>query len=383
MTHRPITPVSTAPFASDVRVVRLSGAPGDQGLQRGETLGPVLSETPRRAYLDATSLLTGVSPGSVRRGAGAWLESLPTHVQEEVDAMARAASRAAGFSGPPVSPFDVAEWLYADIASGGGAGGAACSAITVEIDRAAWVARNCDWLPSQLLRGHSVVIHDHPRGSSRIPILAMGIAGDIDVDTGMNAAGLWLHVHTMHASDSPSHAKPRRSWLFWAREALETCETLDDLDAMLSRVDRDRGTILVAVDAKTNERAVFECPRASHERHDAGPSFQCATNHPASKHPLDPERLARSRPGGTIRRRDALERLALANHVWAPPDDLAAILAHPSVEMRDAKHLRTIYSAICRPASRDLWFCPGSPSAQSSVPQGRWTRIPNPWPARP
>lgn len=372
----PITRDSFSTSASGVPVVRLSGTAGDQGLRHAASLGHILSEAPRQAYLDATSLLTGVSPGVVRDDAAAWLESLPPHIQEEIDAMARGASRAQGFSGPPLSPLHVAEWLYADIASGEGA---ACSAITVEIDRAAWVARNCDWLPSQLLRGHSVVIHDHPRGSSRIPILALGIAGDIDIDTGMNAAGLWLHVHTMYAADAPSATRPRLSWLFWAREALETCESLDDLDAMLSRIDRDRGTILVAIDAKTNERAVFECARGTHERHDAGLSFQCATNHPARKQPLDPQRLARSRPGGTIRRRDSLERLALANHEWSPPDDLAAILAHPTIEMRDAKHLRTIYSAICRPASRDLWFCPGSPSANSSVPPGRWTRVPIPW----
>jgi hypothetical protein len=373
---RPITREAGSTSAPEAPVVRLFGSPGDQGLQHAAFLGSILSEAARRDYLVATSLLTGVSPGMVRAGAAAWLESLPAHIQVEIDAMALGASRAEGFSGPALSTLDVAEWLYADIASGEGA---ACSAITVEIDRAAWVARNCDWLPSQLLRGHSVVIHDHPRGSSRIPTLAMGIAGDIDVDTGMNAAGLWLHVHTMHAKDVPRPTRPRLSWLFWAREALETCESLDDLDAMLSRVDRDRGTILVAIDAKTNERAVFECARGSHERHDAGLSFQCATNHPARKQPLDPERLARSRPGGTIRRRDSIERLALANHEWSPPDDLAAILAHPSVEMRDAKHLRTIYSAICRPGSRDLWFCSGSPSANSSVPPGRWTRVSIPW----
>lgn len=290
--------------------------------------------------------------------------------------MSRGASRASGFAGPALTPIDLAEWLYADIANGGGA---ACSSITVEIDRSPWVARNCDWLPSQLLRGHAVVIHDRPPGSSRIPILAAGIAGDIDIDTGMNAAGLWLHVHTMHCVDSPSPNKPSISWLFWAREALETCETLDELNAMLSRVDRDRGMILIAVDAKSGERAVFECACSSHERHDAGLSFQCVTNHPSRKHPIDPERIARSRPGGTIRRRDAIERLALATHEWSPPDDLATILADPSVEMRGGARLQTIYSAICRPGSRDLWFCPGSPSERAAASPHAWKRIDIPW----
>ncbi|MGP1309407.1 MAG: C45 family autoproteolytic acyltransferase/hydrolase [Phycisphaerales bacterium] len=357
----------------------LRGAPGDQGFAHGAAVADLLMPEPRVRYLDAVAELTGVDHGRSLVGAEAWFAALPAHVQEEIDGMARGASRAPGFTGPVLSALDVAHWLYADIAGGRGA---ACSALTVEIDRRAWVARNCDWLPAQLLRGHTVVVHDHPPSSSRIPILALGIRGDIDIDTGMNAAGLWLHVHTMHTPDAPSAAKPAISWLFWAREALETCETIDDVDALLHQFNRDRGVILVVVDAKTNERAVFECACSSHERHDAGLSFQCATNHPARKHPVDARRLAVSRVGGTVARRAAVETIAGGHHEWTPPDDLFAILGHPDVEMRTSTRMRTIYAAVCCPASRDIWLCPGSPGApvaDRDNARAPWTRIETPW----
>lgn len=349
---------------------RLRGTSGDQGITLGRELGHILHVAARARYLEEISLQTGVSPGVVRSQAGPWLDSLPAHVVEEVDGMALGASRA-GVG--PIVPLDIAEWLYADIAGGGGA---ACSAVSVEIDRRAWVARNCDWYPSQLLRGHSVVVHDHPAGSGRIPTMALGIAGDIDIDTGINAAGLWLHVHTMYATDAPDPAKPCLSWLFWAREALETCSTIDEVDALLGRVDRDRGMILVVVEAKTNARAVFECARSRHERHDAGPGFQCATNHPGAKQPRDPARLARSRAGGTILRRAAVESIASSHHEWDPPSDLFALLADPGVEMRDAKQLKTIYAAVCCPASSEVWFCAGAAPAAS---RGVWSRVAWPW----
>lgn len=333
-------------------------------------LGPVLSEPARVGYVLAACRQTGVSRERTRDQASGWLESLPGPVREEVDGMALGGSRACG---ERIGPLDVAEWLYADIAGGGGA---ACSAITVETDRRAWVARNCDWFECQLLRGHASVVHEPPRGSGRIPILALGIAGDIDVDTGLNAAGLWLHVHTMHATDAPSPGKPRLSWLFWAREALETCATIDEVEAMLGRTDRDRGMILVAVEGATQRRAVFECARSTHERHDSGLSFQCATNHPARKQPNDPQRLARSRAGGTIRRRAAVEAIAAGTHEWHPPGDFFALLADPRVEMRDATHLRTIYSTVCCPASGELWFCTGEAPAAS---RGAWSRVEIPW----
>ena len=57
--------------------------------------------------------------------------------------------------------------------------------------------------------------------------IGVGIRGDIDIDTGMNAEGLWLHLHTLHARDPLPDDRPVISWLFWAREALETCSTIE------------------------------------------------------------------------------------------------------------------------------------------------------------
>ena len=99
----------------------------------------------------------------------------------------------------------------------------------------------------------------------------MGIAGDIDVDTGLNAEGLWLHVHTMHAADTSTPGKPCLSWLFWAREALETCATIDDVEPMLGRIDRDRGMILVLVEGRTQPGGLRV--RSLDPSHDSGLGF--------------------------------------------------------------------------------------------------------------
>jgi len=77
--------------------------------------------------------------------------------------------------------------------------------------RGAWVARNCDWLRAILVRGTAAVVHRRPHA---IPILAVGIRGDIDVDTGVNAERLWLHLHTLPALDAPTDDRRRFSWLF-------------------------------------------------------------------------------------------------------------------------------------------------------------------------
>ena len=54
------------------------------------------------------------------------------------------------------------------------------------------------------MRGCAAVVHETPH---RIPVMAVGIRGDIDIDTGLNAEGQRLHLHTLHAKDDPPAAR--------------------------------------------------------------------------------------------------------------------------------------------------------------------------------
>ncbi|MEM7630198.1 MAG: C45 family peptidase [Planctomycetota bacterium] len=387
----------------------LQGPPGDQGLAHGRALRDQSVLTPAfvARYLGACAPLTRTEPGDLINQATRWIAELPPHIPDEIDGMARGARM----------PFDdVLAFLYADIAKPSRTPGAApgddartlnpaatgdehdliarprsttppppgpmCSAVVHHDAHASpWIARNCDWLTATLARGTSAVVHRLP---GRHPTLGVGIRGDIDVDTGLNAAGLWLHLHTLYAIDPIPADRPRISWLFWAREALETCATIDELEAFIDATARDRGVLVVA--ATPSKGAVFECGRATCTRHDAEPGRPLtATNHSPAKH-IDDDRRSRARPGGSIARACRL-RDALASH--APehlPDDLAELLADPEIEMdrRPGSRLHaatgpspisTIYSAVASPRDRAVWFAQGSADGAPAPSTGHWHQL--------
>ena len=385
-----------------IPLIRLRGRPGDCGLQHAAHVAWMFEEAVRGAYLDDISAANRVPRELIRVQAGAWLERLPLWAQEEIDGMSRGVRRRVP---------DVAEFVYADIAtssggvnsiempgvereilSGGGvdAGGAMCTAVVTPVERVAWVARNCDWLWATLRRGCSAVVHEVP---GRHAVMAVGIHGDIDIDTGVNARGLWLHLHTLPSSDKSRVGRTRFSWLFWAREALETCATLDELEAFIAATDRDRGVLVIAVDGKTNQAALFECGRATYERVRAGEGAHglrgsiVATNHCQARHPPDEAFAPRdgaparaSRRGSTVRRYQRVCEILRCGEVEHPAHDLAEILADDEVEMRDPVHLRTIYSAVCAPAARELWFAHGDFGSRSpAASSGTWQRVEWPW----
>ena len=322
--------------------------------------------------------------------ARAWRESLPQPFQEEIDGLVRGARA-------PIEAVDL--YLYADIAKPAGAGadgpgprdpdatitadGPMCSGIAVEINGLPWVARNCDWYRRLLVRGTAAVVHRVP---GRHPVMALGIFGDIDCDTGVNAVGLWVHVHTLHATDRAPESRRQISWLFWCREALETCGSIEELERFVALTARDRGIIVFAAEGKTGRRAIFECGVATHERVDAqAPGHALfACNHRSAKHPVDADRLARSRRASTTRRHERLRTLLDGGEQHGPlhpehgPDDLIELLADPEVEMTTPPELRTIYAAVCEPRTGETWFSSGHPDGTPAASGGSWQRVP--WP---
>lgn len=366
-----------------IRLVSIPGHARDAGHAHGRLIADLFDPVFCESYIQELCAINRVERSDMSVQAERWLSQLPTHHQEEIDGMA---------AGARALLSRVAELLYADIAratdtsdqpfdparpSESPPAGPMCSALITPPARTSspWIARNCDWLKAILVRGTSAVHHALP---NRIPVLAVGINGDIDIDTGMNAEGVWLHLHTLYAPGDPKGDRTCISWLFWAREALELCASLDDLERFIESTERDRGVIAIAADGKTGERALFECSKSDHRRIDGGGEYLLATNHPQHKHP-DADRVSRSRPGSTIARYGGLCNVVARHPPEHLPDDLIDVLSHESVEMRTPTHLRTIYSAVADPASRRIWFAAGTAEGSPAASTGRWEPVPIPF----
>ncbi len=359
---------------SSFRVDHVPGGPEESGYAHGVALRDLLSAEFIEAYVARLRDAIGFDLPDLATQSARWLAGLPEQYQREIDGMG---------AGSGIGTDGAARFLYADIArSTPGApstgariapGDGGCSALVTHLDDGLWIARNCDWLTPTLMRGTSAVVHATP---NRIPVLAVGIRGDIDVDTGLNAEGLWLHLHTLHASDDPPADRTIISWLFWAREALETCSTIDEVDTFVASTGRDRGVFAIVGEGQTGRGAVFECSRAGHVRHDIDPHARalCVTNHALAK--SYGRRVAGVNPSGTISRQQSL-RASVSRH--APetgPRDLIGHLGADGVEMRTPRWLRTIYSAVVRPADGSLWFASGRPDGTPAASTGAWDRVP-------
>ncbi|MEM0983927.1 MAG: C45 family autoproteolytic acyltransferase/hydrolase [Planctomycetota bacterium] len=349
----------------------LPGPPADAGYRYGTLIPHLFQPAFHEAYLGRLAQSNRFERGDLAEQARRWLGTLPANFQEEIDGMA---------SGARVPLQQVTEFLYADIAHATrtteAITGPLCSGVITTLDDATWVARNCDWLSATLMRGTAAVTHAVP---NRIPVTAVGIRGDIELDTGINAEQLWLHLHTLLAMDDPPRDRTCISWLFWAREALEQSASLDDLERFIESTGRDRGVIAIAVDGKAGEGAVFECTKSDHKRFDFDPKHPMfATNHPQEKI-IDDARESKARAGSTVARYCALRRSLNDHPPEHGPDDLVELLASDGVEMRTPTYLRTIYSAACDPASDHLWFASGTEDGKPAASTGRWERVPLRW----
>lgn len=359
-----------------LREYRLRGNPGEQGHAHGVMLGEILDRGFVERYIGALGEVIGFEREDLGVQAARWLRGLPRQFQEEIEGMGR---------GSGLGTLGVAEFLYADIARPTTAsvvgepgvesrivegGGPMCSALIARLECGSrWIGRNCDWLVPTLMRGTAVVVHETP---NRIPVMAVGIRGDIDVDTGMNAEGLWLHLHTLYASDDPSRDKTCISWLFWAREALEVCSTLEELERFVESTGRDRGVLAIAGEQRTGEVSIFECTRSGHMRHDidAG-AVACATNHSPGR-PETERPGAVYRSGGSLGRQRSMRRIVGERGVRRGPEDVMGVLGSEGVEMRDARWLRTIYSAVVRLEDGAMWFAAGGADGVPAASGGEW-----------
>ncbi len=370
---------------SGLPIIHAPGPPGEAGFTHGRAVYDLFEAPSVRAYLDALGEAIGFERSDLERQASAWMDALPHHFQEEIVGLAHGA-------GVPIAT--ACELLFADIArpTPRGATGARsttdkvvadgpmCSALIAPLDRGRpWLGRNCDWLVPTLMRGTAGVVH---RAPGRIPAIGVGIRGDIDIDTGMNAEGLWLHLHTLHAADPLPDDRPVISWLFWAREALETCSTIDEVGAFCARTGRDKGVLAICVEGPTGDTAVFECGRGTSVRHDIDPTalggVACLTNHSPSK-AIDEDAPWGGAVSGTIGRYRELRRTVRERVPRTGPDDIVRALATEGVEMRTPRWLRTIYACVVEPREPALWFASGASDGSPAASTGSWSRVTWDW----
>ena len=336
------------------RVCQLAGTPFEIGVAMGRHLGPQLERNigryvgGRAPHIPATE--------ERRQAALAWLRTLPERYQQEFEGLAAGA-------GLPLER--VAEWPYVEVSLGNG-----CSSALVPLEGQVWVARNNDWIMPELWGYASI---KEVRG--RIPTITFGMEGDVFAGTGINRQRLWLHYHYLPALGAP----PAGSLLpchVWLVEALETCSTLAEVEALLAQVPRDGAMLLFAVDGKTNARALYECDQASHHAIEANQSWLVGGNHRRGTVAPDDNYLFRSE-----RRCARLQTLLSALVADAqctqlsPARALRQVLADDGIEARAGDSV-TVYANVACPAVGEIWYTFGGHPAASV---GRWERLEWPW----
>jgi hypothetical protein len=343
---------------SDVanRVCHVRGNPREIGFALGQAVGDRLAFNIDR-YIQTGPAKHGTFDAErLRGGALDWLRGLPRRYQDEFEGLA------AG-SGVPLER--LAEWCFVEECVQTG-----CSALVCTINGRAWVARNNDlWAPD--MWGYMTVREVDGRLSTGI----FGLEGEMFAGTGINGERLWLHYNWLPACDTPSSQKPHWACFVWLREALETCCTIREVEALLRHAHRDGGMMLFAVDGKTDEYAVFECTCAEHIKRERRGNWIVGTNHSCG---TDDENPADCLTGSQLRFR-RMEELAYElcgrSQVKDAPRDLRRILADPGVEVRDESH-GTVYANVACPSLREIWYTFGGYPAASA---GAWQQLAWPW----
>ena len=331
------------------RHLRVAGTPYQIGHALGRETGNGLAERIDRYIAEGPNRFAAVVRGRLDRGTMPWFDRLPVRFREEMAGLADG-------SGVPLRR--VAEWTYVEACCGAG-----CAAFLLRAPGTGetWIGRNNDlWAPEAW--GYAIV-RDH---TTRIPTLSFGMGAETFTATGINRARLWLHNHHLPPV-APSNEAGRFKFV-WLTEALETCESLADVEERLIDTPRRGSMLLFAVDGKTDERAAYACEPTSHVRWEDESLWIAGTNH----------RRTTDRPAaGSLARLERLEiRLAeAARHTTVDAEALRGILADEEIEQaRDG--YGTVYSNIVCPSSGEIHFTFGGFPAAS---RGIWAPVEWPW----
>ena len=339
------------------RILHAEGSPRHVGRAIGRVLADRLQDIINRYIAHGPGRHGSIDWTRLREGALPWLRRLPQRFQDELEGMAQ---------GADIPLQRLAEWCFVEECVETG-----CSGFVWRLSGNVWVGRNNDiWAPEQW--GY-VTIREV---DDRIPTISFGMEGEPFTATGLNAEQLWLHYNHLPVRDAPSGGKPHWPCYVFLTEALETCRTLADVEALLREVDRNAGMILFAVDGTSDETAVIECSCSRHIVRKLDAEWNVATNHAVLSH--EAGRLERPQEGSHARYERVEKLLRTRSSRLKEPDittDLIRILADPGVEQRSEGY-GTVYANIACPSERLIWYTFGGYPAAS---RGDWHQLDWPW----
>jgi len=339
------------------RIQHVTGRPRAVGFTLGEVLRERLERNIDRYIANGPAKHGSIDWQRLRDGALPWLRSLPQRFQDELEGMAQGAN---------IPLQRLAEWCFVEECVQTG-----CSGFVWRLSGNVWVGRNNDiWAPEQW--GY-VTIREV---DGRIPTISFGMEGEPFTATGVNAEQLWLHYNYLPVSDVPIDGKPHWPCYVFLTEALETCRSLADVEALLREVDRDGGMILFAVEGTSDKAAVIECSCSQHISRKPAEEWIIATNHAVLSH--EPGRLTQPHEGSHARYERVEELLRSRSGRLQEidvPGDLIRILADPGVEQRGEGY-GTVYANIACPSKCLIWYTFGGYPAAS---KGDWHQLDWPW----
>lgn len=348
-----------------VDLLKLEGDPWTVGYAHGQAVGQFLHEALRtyvRGFVDAGM----ANPDDMRSRRESWIASLPVRYRQEMEGVAKGAA-------VPIE-------ALVDSVLAGAYPTAGCSSILYYRDPHWWVAHNNDWYDFGSHTWTGAVVR---AVEGRIPHLAFGLEGDVCTVVGVNRERLWLHMNGFPPRDTrPAGEKPVLPYVFVIRELLEVCGSLDDVEVLLERFDRDNGMAIYAVDGKTEEAALFECDFSSAVRREPDPR-RTVVSHSRDRG----DRMRHGAPGAVVgsNSTDRIDRIEerLSSADGEPlPEGLIRILSDARVEERGAEGLfqdpdsSTLYANVAAPGKGMIWFAHGDLPAASA---GNWTVVKWPW----
>lgn len=340
------------------RIHHLKGTPFEIGLVMGQTLGTRLEANIRKYCRERVPAGDSLDFERWQSNALPWLRNLPDRFQDEFEGLARGA-------GLPLQR--LAEWAYLDAFLEN-----QCSGVILTIQGQIWVARNNDIYAPGLWGYVSI-----REVTGRIPAISFGMEGDVFTPTGINQERLWLHYNYLPVWDAPATGRHHLPGYAWMVEALETCRTLQDLEALLDHTQRDDGMLLFAVDGKTNAFAIYECSCTEVHKRDPVQGWLVGTNHYCTYPKAPPP--SSTVPLNTTSRYNRMETLTISACSGIRPvsliQDLIAMLADDAVERRSGD-IVTAYSNVACPNTQEIWYTFGGYPAAS---QGNWHRLEWPW----
>jgi hypothetical protein len=334
------------------RINKFKGTSREVGISIGKSIGDRFSDNIDK-MIETVDKSYGINFKKLEKESMIWLKNLLSEYQEELEGIS---------IGAGCSIEKIAKWYYSSMSIDGG-----CTSFITKIDNQLWVGRNNDYLLPKFW-GYINIIEVN----GKIPVMLFGLEGDIFSGTGFNKERVWIHYNWLPVWNVPLKSKEVIAPFVFIRKALETCKSINDVEALLKDTTRDGGMNLFVIDGKNNEFAVFECTCKSYRKRETENSYIVGANHYCEIEV--PNNLILDFED-SVNRQSRVEELLLQKRDELSVKDMIDILADSKVEQNDILS-GTVYSNVACPSENILWFAHDDFPAAS---KGNWRKIEWSW----